>query len=99
MLKTEFVANSCSYRQIDKEEVIFYIEGHFTIFVISKELQRSSLKRTKHMADIIPEGMLFPSKEDGYPDFLDAMKHYFNNSGLQQNDFQKCNYFVVKRFK
>lgn len=95
-MKSEFVFNDKIYKQIDKEEVIFYIEGGYDIFVITKALQDEVLSVTKYFTNIIPYGMIFDSKGNNYNDFLNAMNHYFKNVEIPLNAYVKCYYYIIK---
>lgn len=98
-MKSEFVYGNHTYKQIEKEEVIFFIDGGYSIFVITKDLQRDILAKTKHFTDIIPYGMIFDGKNDNYQAFLDAMSHYFNNAEIAQGAYVRCYYYVVTTLK
>lgn len=94
-MKSEFVYGNHIYKEIEKEEVIFFIDGGYSIFVITKDLQREILAETKHFTDIIPYGMIFDGKNDDYQAFLDAMSHYFNNAGISQRAYARCYYYAI----
>lgn len=95
-MKTEFVEGKFLYKQIDKEEVIFYLKGNYIIFVITKEKQKSILQKTKHLADIVSYGMIF-SSSDSYSSFIESVQRYLKNENLRLDEFNRCNFFIVKK--
>ena len=95
ILKTEFAFGKHIYKEVEKEEVIFYIMADYEIFVIEKEMQKEILKETKYMSDCISYGMIYNPKgeRDKYGEFLDAMEHYLYD--MRVKTYNDCIYYII----